>query len=108
MSIRTVVEATESVSVNNDKKSRRTVCMDIAEGNTTTDVSSNVFNACKSKMNLWSIVSSKADTSNNLDTEGDTRQRSKASEIGEVDGARIAVQVVRDRRKKRVAHRSDV
>ncbi len=67
-----------------------------------------MLNARESEVNLWGVVSSKTDTSYNLDTEGDTRQRSKASEIREVDGARIAVQVVRNRRKKRVAYRSDV
>lgn len=108
MSVRTVVKTTESVSINDNKESRCTVCVDVTEGNTTTNVSSNVFNACKSKVNLWGIVSGKADTSYNLDTKGDTRQRSKASEIREVDGARIAVQVVRNRRKKRVAYRSDI
>ena len=82
--------------------------MNITKCNTTANVASNVLNAGESKVNLWGIVSGKTNTSYNLDTKGDARQRSKTPEIGEVDGARIAVQVVRNRRKKRVANRSDI
>ncbi len=77
--------------------------MDVAESNTTTNVTSDVLHAGESEVNLRSIVSCEKSTSHNLDTKSKARKGTKSPEVGEVDGSRVSVDVIRDRRNERIA-----